>query len=47
MQTKSRVTPINKHLLAIPALELKGALIAARLIKTIGQLIKIPVSNIS
>ena len=44
---KSRSTPINKPSLTIPRLESEAALIAARLVKTIVQEIKIPVSNIS
>ena len=44
---KSRLTPVNKPSLTIPRLELEAALIAARLVKTIVQEIKITVSNIS
>ena len=44
---KSRLTPINKPSLTIPRLELEAALIAARLVKTIVQEIKTPISNIS
>ena len=43
---KSRLTPINKPSLTIPRLELKAALIAARLVKSIVQEIKLTVSNI-
>ena len=46
MLAKSRLTPINKPSLTILRLELEEALIAARLVKTILQEIKIPVSNI-
>ena len=44
---KSKLTLINKPSLTIPRLELEAALIAARLVKTIAQEIKITVSNIS
>ena len=44
---KARLTPINKPSLTIPRLKLEAALTASRLVKTIAQEIKIPVSNIS
>ena len=47
MLAKSRLTPINKLSLTILRLELEADLIAARLVKTIAQEIKMPFSNIS
>ena len=45
---KSRLTPLtNKLSLTIPRLQLEAALIAGRLVKTILQISKIPVSNVS
>ena len=44
---KSKLTLINKPSLTIQRLELEAALIAARLVKTIVQEIKTPISNIS
>ena len=44
---KSRLTPINKPSLTFPRLELEAALVAARLVKTSVQEIKITVRNIS
>ena len=47
MLAKSRLPATNKTSRTIPRLELKAALIAARLVKTIVQEIKTPISNIS
>ena len=47
VSAKSRLTPINKPSLTIPRLELEAALIAARLVKTIVQEMKMTVRKIS
>ena len=44
---KSRLPATNKASRTIPRLELEAALIAARIVKTIAQEIKTPISNIS
>ena len=47
VSAKSRLTPINKPSLTIPRFELEAALIAARLVKTIVQEMKMTVRKIS